>query len=79
MIYLNFVGTYGVWGYDQPNDFDGAQDCGAMASSDNNFLLMDETCTEKHPYICDIRKCFRSNIINDKHQPKFICINGHQH
>ena len=53
-----FSGSYGIWAYDQPNDYGGYQDCAALGSSENSYDLMDEACTYQHPYICDIRMYF---------------------
>ena len=49
-------GTYGPWSHRQPNNWSGHQECGAIQSIDQEYLLGDENCYEQMYYLCNIGK-----------------------
>ena len=54
VFWCHVPGAYGVWAFRQPNNWSGHQDCGALASIDDQYKFGDENCYELMYYLCDI-------------------------
>ena len=50
---VSHSGSYGEWGFDQPNNYDGHQSCGALDRF-KATKLVDESCDESKVYICKL-------------------------
>ena len=53
---VSHSGSYGEWGFDQPNNYDGHQWCGALDRF-KATKLADESCDESKVYICKLGEC----------------------
>ena len=55
---MTFVGTYGVWAYDQPDDEDKNEHCAALNQEADNYEFVDQSCTLQEKYLCEIPSKF---------------------
>ena len=55
---LPYQSNYSNWRTGQPNNVGSDQDCLLLQYPDDDWTWGDVTCTEKHPFICEINKSF---------------------